>query len=181
MQIHFPPCPRTIPAARPPRDSLPCGTGRRTIPRSRYLFLILASLRPRTTLSTSPRAPCHFRPVPRPCAHPTSISHPCKSTSRRAREQSPPPLPPAHENRKTSKMRLPQMSLCLSKLPQNGDPKWELSLASYENRPLSERQLWTISGVFYPQCLFAPPWLSAQLRRARRRRARVFVIFFAAG
>jgi hypothetical protein len=40
------------------------------------------------------------------------------------------------------------MSLCLSNLPQNGDPKWELSLASYENTALSERQLWTILTLF---------------------------------
>jgi hypothetical protein len=118
--------------------------------RSRFSLLIPASLRPRTANQRVSRVPCHLPPVPRPRAHPTSISHPCNSTSRRASEQFPPPRAPANVKRKTSQKRASPKKTMWSIWPQNRAPKWELSLASYENTALSERQSWTIFGAISP-------------------------------
>jgi hypothetical protein len=60
------------------------------------------------------------------------------------------------------------MSLCLSNLPQNRVPKWELSLASYENTALSKRQLWTISEVFHPHVSLHPQSRAIHFFRPRR-------------
>jgi hypothetical protein len=169
-QIHFPPRLWTIHAAPRPRKAgrvaYPLrfclfakggtgGAGRCLIPRSRLPFFILASLRPRTVTkrvhappvtSHPSRAPAPIQPVYRTRANPLPAAP--AINSRR-------PAPTRTKTEKHRKTGLLQMSLCLFNSPQNRAPKWELSLAPYENTALSERQLWTILGVFHPQCLSA--------------------------